>query len=70
MKKNNKGFMLVEVIITSTVVITTLVAFYTNFEKLYKKYNENNNYHDIDGLYATKEVINYFIKDDSVDNFN
>lgn len=67
MKKNNKGFMLIEVIITSTIVVTTLIAFYANFEKLYKKYNEANNYHDIDGLYATKEVINYFLTNNDLD---
>ena len=61
MKKNRKGFMLVEVVITSTVVLTALVFFYTQFDKLYIKYNERNNYHDVDGLYATKEVINYMI---------
>ena len=67
MKKNNRGFMLVEVIITSTVIITALVTFYYEFNKIYVKYNEKNNYHDLDGLYATKEVLNYFLTNDNFD---
>ena len=69
MNKNTKGFMLVEVVITSTVILTALITLYTSFEKLYKKYNEKNNYHNIDSIYATKEVVKYFITNDNF-NFN
>ena len=57
MKKKRNGFMLAELIITSTVVITALVALYATFNKIYSQYKEKNNYYDIDGIYATKEMI-------------
>lgn len=57
MKKNNKGFMLVEVIVTSTVIVTAMVGFYASFNKLYKNYLAKNQYYNIDAIYATKEMI-------------
>ena len=69
MKKNNKGFMLVEAIITSTVILTALIAFYSQFDKIYTKYNERNNYHDIDSLYASKEIFEFLLSNDYY-NFN
>ena len=46
--KNNKGFMLAEAIITSTIVLTTLVGLYANFMKLYNVYKIRDTYYDID----------------------
>lgn len=62
--KNNKGFMLVEVIITSTVILTGMIGLYTTFNKLYKNYNIRNNYYNIDGNYATREMFNNLMGDD------
>lgn len=59
MKKNNKGFMLVEVIITSTVIVTSMMFLYTSFNSLFTQYEARTNYHNIDALYATKETIDY-----------
>ena len=56
--KNNKGFMLAEVVVTSTIVLTTLISLYVTFNKLYNKYETNSKYFDIDGIYAIKAVIN------------
>jgi len=64
MKQNNKGFMLVEVIITSTVVITAMIGLYSSFNKLYNNYQTKNNYYNIDGVYATKIVINELLNND------
>jgi Tfp pilus assembly protein PilE len=64
MIKNNKGFMLIEVIITSTIVLTTLIALYASFNKLYNNYRIKNNYHNLDATYATKEIINSMLKND------
>ncbi len=36
MMKNNKGFMLVEVIVTSTIIVTAMIGLYTSFNKIYK----------------------------------
>ena len=64
MKKNSKGFMLVEVIVTSTIILTAMIGLYSSFNKLYQKYNTKNNYYSIDGLYATKEMLNHLLNDD------
>ena len=37
--KNNKGFMLAEAVITSTIVLTTLIGLYATFSRLYNLYN-------------------------------
>ena len=62
MFKNNKGFMLVEVIITSTVILTGMILFYSSFNSLFSKYKEREVYHDIDAFYATKEMINALLE--------
>ena len=62
MVKNNKGFMLVEVIITSTVILTGMILFYSSFNSLFSKYKEREVYHDIDAFYATKEMINALLE--------
>ena len=61
MFKNNKGFMLAEVVITSTIILTALVSLYVTFNKLYSNYNTRNSYYNIDGFYAIKGMINYLI---------
>mgnify|MGYP004563302127 CR=1 FL=1 len=62
MFKNNKGFMLVEVIITSTVILTGMILFYSSFNSLFSKYKEREVYHDIDAFYATKQMINTLLE--------
>ncbi len=64
MKKNNKGFMLAEVIITSTVIITAMVGLYASFQKIYANYGVKSNYYSVDGVYATKEMINHLLYGD------
>lgn len=59
MKKNNKGFMLVEAIISGTVVLTSMIVLYSTFSRLYGLYSERANYYSIDGVYATKLAIDW-----------
>ena len=42
MKKNNKGFMLIEAIISGTIVLTSMVLLYSTFGRLYNLYQEKN----------------------------
>lgn len=70
MKKNNKGFMLIEAIVSGTIVLTSMIVLYSIFNKLHTKYNEKNNYYNIDAVYATKETINYLMKNDFEKNIN
>ncbi len=62
MSKNNHGFMLVEVIITSTVILTGMVLMFSSYNSLFAKYKSRGEYHDIDTFYATKEMIDYLIE--------
>ena len=64
--KNNRGFMLAEVVITSTVIITALVSLYTSFSKLYSQYNIRNSYFDIDGVYALNGMIDHLLDDGTI----
>lgn len=65
--KNNKGFMLAEAVITSTIVLTTLIGLYRTFSRLYNLYNIRTTYSDIDGVYAIKGMIDNLI-DNNIDN--
>ena len=55
--KKSKGFMLAEVVVTSTIVMTTLISLYVTFNKLYTNYKVRTRYFDIDGVYAIKAMI-------------
>ena len=68
MVKNNKGFMLAEVVIVSTVIITTLVALYASVNRLYMLYSERSTYYNIDGVYAIKEIMDYLFDDNRLNN--
>lgn len=64
--KNNKGFMLAEVVVTSTIVLTSLISLYITFNKLYNNYEIRSNYYDVDGIYAIKNMINNLIDNDDL----
>ena len=66
MKKNNKGFMLAEVVITSTVVMTAMISLYFTFNKIYKRYNTLLTYKNIDGMYAIESMIDSMLEDGSI----
>ena len=68
MKKNNKGFMLAEVIITSTIVLSAMVGLYLTFNKLYIKYNTISTYKNIDGTYAIENIVDNLIADQNLNN--
>lgn len=68
MLKNNKGFMLAEVVITSTIVLTGLIALYTSFNKLYKAYETRSTYYNIDGYYASSSIIKTLINNGELNN--
>ena len=61
MIKNKKGFMLAEVVIVSAILITTLVALYAGFAKVFKAYDERANYYHTNSLYALRNVQDFFV---------
>lgn len=70
MKKNNRGFMLVEVIITSTVVLTAMIGLYATFSRVYSKYNEKNSYYSVEGVYSARVLFEYLLRNDLTSYFN
>lgn len=64
---NNKGFMLAEVIIVTSVLIGVMVSLYSGFNKLYTYYNTRSKYYDVDGIYAAKTLENFYIDNLTMD---
>ena len=56
MKKRNKGFMLIETLVVSTFIISTLIYLYVQFTNLKKSYDISFRYDTIPGLYSAKEI--------------
>lgn len=61
-KLNNKGFMLVEVIIVTVIVATIMTSLYVAFTRVYKVYDMKSRYSNIDGIYALNTIKNYYIE--------
>ena len=68
MKKNNKGFMLVEVIIVSVVVAIIMTTLYVAFVKVYNNYELKETYTNIDAVYAVKTIEDFLIDDFKIVN--
>ncbi len=65
-KLGSKGFMMAEVIIVSTIILTTLVGLYTIFNRMYIVYTERSYYNNIDAVYALKTIYNYLIENNQL----
>lgn len=48
---NKKGFMMAELIVVSSIVLVTLVALYTSYNKIYSVYKTRLGYYDVTTLY-------------------
>ncbi len=64
MVKNNKGFMLVEVIVITVIVISIMTGLYMAFIKIYDAYEQKNMYTSVDAIYALSSI-----EDTLVDSF-
>ena len=69
MIKKSKGFMLAEVVVTSTVVLTALVGLYTTYNKLYNQYKIRETYYDIDGMNMLKNIINHTLETRNINTY-
>lgn len=65
-KLNNKGFMLVEVVITSSVIAATLVGLFITLNKVSSSYEKRNRYYDLDAQQLAIEASRYI----DIDNLN
>ena len=61
MKLNNKGFMMAEVVVVSTIICTVLVTLYISITRITNLYELRNKYHDINALYFTNDINTSFI---------
>lgn len=70
MKKNNKGFMLAEVVVTSTILLVIMISLFFTFNKIYARYNSVTAYKNIDGMYALDNFMEYIMNERENDNIN
>ena len=57
--KNNKGFVLLETLITSTVVATVLIYLFVQTNNLKASYDSSFRYNDVDDLYRLSSIKDY-----------
>ena len=60
---NNKGFMMAEVVVVSSIILVTLVGLYTSYNKIISIYNQRVNYYDVSTLYDLAYVRDLNDKD-------
>lgn len=65
MKKN--GFMIVECIIASVVVLTVIVLLYTQIKAVSRTYSKSYNYDNVTSLYALSNFRTFLFNDDNYD---
>lgn len=63
MIKNNKGFVVTEVLILSTVIIGVLVFMYIQFKNINREYQYSFKYDTVTGLYLANNILNYINND-------
>ncbi len=61
-KKKNEGFMLVETLIVSTFIATTMIFIFVQFRRIYTGYQRSFSYNTTEGIYATREINQYILK--------
>lgn len=59
MKKNNKGFMLLETLVVSTFILGTLIFLYIQFSSVKRTYDVSFRYNTVPGLYNAKTLSSY-----------
>lgn len=59
MKKNNKGFSLIETLIVSSFVVGTLVFLFSQFVVLKNNYNRSFKYNTVQAIYKAKNIDRY-----------
>ncbi|MDD4607959.1 MAG: hypothetical protein PHD10_02385 [Bacilli bacterium] len=62
-KLNNRGFMLVETLIVSTMIISILIYLFIQFQNIVRGYNRSFKHNTVDALYGTANVRNFILSD-------
>jgi len=61
---DNNGFMLVEVIVVSVIVVVIMTSLYIAFNRVYGFYDKKENYTSVDAIYGIKTIEDYMIDND------
>ncbi len=64
MQKNNKGFVLVETLLVSVFILTTLIFLFVQFRTVKQSYDRSFRYNTVTGMYAASNFSTY-IKENS-----
>ena len=67
MRKNNKGFMLIETLLVSVFVVSTLIFIYIQFEKVRNSYQTSFAYNTTNGVYGANTVLKY-LRENGIEN--
>lgn len=59
MTKNNKGFVITEVLVLATVIIGVLIFMYSQFKNITRSYEYSFKYDTVEGLYLANNIVNY-----------
>lgn len=69
MKKNDRGFMLIETLLVGLFVASTLIYLYIQFSNLSRSYSDSFKYNTVEGLYALRDIREYLVlNQDSIEN--
>lgn len=62
-KYNNRGYMLVETLVATTVIVTTLLLLYVQFVNITNNYEEGFSYNSVNNMYAVSNIQKYILED-------
>lgn len=69
-KINNRGFMMVEVVVVAAIILGVLTGIYTSYGKVFNRYTEILDYLNIDGVYKLASYRDQMIVSEDTDNIN
>ena len=67
---NNKGFMMAEVVVVASIILVTLVGFYTSYNKIIAIYNKRIDYYDVATLYELGNIRDNKLSELTIDSKN
>lgn len=69
LKKNNKGFMLLETLLVSVFIASTLIFLYIQFQKVRDSYQSSFSYNTVIGTYASSNFLKY-LQENGISNLS
>lgn len=68
MKINNRGNILVELVVVSVIISIVMLSLYGGFASVYNQYKVRNSYFDINGYNALVMLSNFLINENKINN--